>query len=127
MRTRTFNAAVRLGKSVRIGRHALPTLALAAAQGAARSVVDEHDASDIYAAYSERPVSRSYRVQASKLRQVIRAANPKLVMRVWTMHNVHRKHEPRGVQLYETMVNACRLYLTTRRCTRDDIAELLSR
>ena len=46
MRTRTFNAAVRLGKSVRIGRHALPTLALAAAQGAARSVVDEHDASD---------------------------------------------------------------------------------
>lgn len=108
----------RLGKSQR-QTYRLPIVAMEVAQAAKRGDIDVDDAIDLYIEYMREasgikkwdPASNTIKANASKLRQIIKAADPDLLLRVERIHNTMRdKGElAPGANLYPAMVNACRL------------------
>lgn len=103
----------------------LPKLAYLAAEAAERGEVDEDDAQDLYLTYYEHtqtakrgvdPGEATVRVQVSKLRQIIKSADPELLDRVTKAHA-----EARGARksLYTSMVAAARLQAAARQRLSD--------
>lgn len=96
----------------------LPTLAHRVATAAAAGDIDEDSANEIFERYytggGKYQVDKhttSFRVQCSKLRQIIKAKDPVLLREVTRVHN---EVEPGGRKrsLYDTMVEASRFLVT---------------
>jgi hypothetical protein len=116
----------------------LPSLALVIAQAASDGALTEDDANDVYAAYIKNAMrvskvdyaTSTFRVNASKMRQVIKlgaAGGVPLLRRVTRLHeHLSRKQDVRP--LYHAMVDAAREQLsTTRALTDTDLAKLIGR
>ena len=96
----------------------MPKLAYAVAQAAERGEVDETDATELYTTYYSHtgqaarhvePTAPTIRVQASKLRQIIKAADTGLLDKVIEAHRQVIDRKP----LYPAMVDAARLQVTS--------------
>lgn len=106
----------RYGKQQRL-RHelmAMPNLAIELAELAKAGEINEDDAEEIYATYIKestglKPIraNPSFRVNVSKLRQIIRCKSPALLKRVAKLHNDRRGERLRP--LYHCMVDAARI------------------
>lgn len=104
------------------GMGILATLALELAEAAKSGEVNADDAMDLYLHYARTATGiktlqasdPTIKVNASKLRQIIKARDPALLQRVIAMNNTVV-----GGRLYATMVNVCRLRLTTGRKPSD--------
>jgi hypothetical protein len=96
-------------------RDRLPVLAMMVAKHAAKGHLDEASAEPLYLEWIKGSTgatrvergTNTVRVNTSKLRQVIRARDPKLLQRVMTMHaKLARTHVV--LPLYDAMVQVCR-------------------
>jgi len=119
------------GKAQRTGRHLLADVALDLAHSAAHHEIDESDAMRCYLVYLKAstgakadPADRSVRVNASKMRQIIKAADPELLQRVMSFSD--RIPFGRRRSMYAAMVDACRLQLNGRRVTNGVLRKLLT-
>jgi hypothetical protein len=108
------NLAEHFGRLQR-DRQTLPQFAIEIAKLAKSGEIDTDDAMDIYIAYFKvssglrkpLPTDTGVKVNASKLRQIIKAASPTLLGRVMKLYaKAERDNRP----LYPCMVDACRLY-----------------
>lgn len=97
-------------------RHVLPLLAMEVAQAAQNHEVSPEDALEVYVDYfkaSSRlktidPYDKGVQANVSKLRQIIKAADPDLLRRVTRIRDkLSAKYEVRP--LYQAIVLACRL------------------
>lgn len=105
-------------------RYCLPLLAMELATASSKRQITVDDANDYYLAYFAASVGprlakalakqgNGVKVNASKLRQIIRAADPVLLRQVTAEHTkAARKGEPTQ-PLYHAMVMACRHKNTT--------------
>jgi polyhydroxyalkanoate synthesis regulator phasin len=132
-----YALAKTLGQNVATARNSLSDLAKAAAEGAAKGVLDEDDAQGLYEEYikatepEHKPTDGSLKGNISKLRQVIKAAGDnrevlELFKRVEKMHAQVRKLH-RSVPLYTAFVDAARLQHGRRQPLSDDQIEKLCR
>lgn len=102
----------------------LPQLAMEVAEAAAAKEIDEDSADEVYGAYIQEstgqkpnPALMTFRVNSSKLRQIIKSKSPRLLQRVKKVHDSYRGKNIRP--LYPAMVDACRLHLETGRMPTD--------
>jgi hypothetical protein len=102
-------------------RHTLPEMATDLAERAKAGEIDPEDAMDLYLEYYRAsmgvfkadPTLNTARANASKLRQVIKAADPDLLRRVSDIYDqMHHKVPCRP--LYHGMVDVCRHRLDTK-------------
>ena len=118
-------------------RDVLPKMAVELAKAAKRGVIDEGDAMELYKRYfaaSARTSARALdqrapniKVNASKLRQIIKAADPELLARV-THIRERLRFEKSCRSLYSCMVDACRMQLVIgRKLTDAQIKGLIPR
>ena len=112
----------------------LPVLAIAVAEAARDGEVNEDVAGEVYAIYIQEstgqkpvPSEQSFRVNASKLRQIIRAKSPALLRKVAKLHGQVRE-KIRVRPLYPAMVDACRaLYHTGKMPSDRQLLAIVSR
>jgi hypothetical protein len=119
------------GRAQRQCRKIMAQVAIDVARASKRGEVDEDDAADLYATYYRASTgaralkgSDGIKVNASKLRQIIKAADPDLLERVMAM--AERVPEGTRASTYAAMVNACRAKLDGRRVTQGLIRKLVS-
>ena len=99
-------------------RHTLPQVAITIAERAKSGDVDTDDTMDLYLEYycasagvsKADATSPTVRVNASKLRQIIKAADPALLREVSRLYEEMR-HKVATKPLYHAMVDACRYKL----------------
>lgn len=105
----------------------LPMVALTLAEAAKCGEIDADDAQELYLEYYKNSTgikkpdvgSSSFRVNTSKLRQIIKAKDPALLRRVIKIH-AQVSHERPTRQLYGLMVLVCRKKLNTGRAPPDE-------
>lgn len=114
-------------------RHTLPQVAIDIAQRAQNGEIDVEDTNDLYLEYyrasqgvtSADPTSQAMRVNASKLRQIIKTADPELLREVSEQFDTMR-HRVKVRPLYHAMVDVCRYKLETgRHPSKHTIARIL--
>jgi hypothetical protein len=105
-------------------------LALEVAHAAKRKEIDPDDAADLYSLYYQtasgvkpNPAERSFRVNASKLRQIIKAADPELLKKVIKIQETLPDSERRP--LYESIVAACRARCQHKRISEKQLLQLI--
>jgi len=117
------------GRRASASRHILPSVAIHVATMAANGEIEPDDAAEYYTTYFKAaadlahidPTSPTVKVQISKLRKIIQAADPQLLHRVSDMHfKLHRKEPCKP--LYHAMVDVCRFKLSSGRTTISDTA-----
>jgi hypothetical protein len=115
-------------------RYVLPIVAVEVAKAARRGEVDEEDATDLYLAYWEGtaapgkivPTADSPKSQISKLRMIIKAADPDLLDRVAILHEKCKREGEAVLSLYASMVETSRVQASRHAKLRDrEILEII--
>lgn len=116
-------------------RYVLPKLAMEVARAAKRRELSPEDALEVYVDYYKAsshlktidPYDNGVKANVSKLRQIIKAADPELLERVTRVHAKVGERE-QVKPLYQAMVAACRIKVTQQtRVTNEQIAKLSRR
>lgn len=123
------------GRAQQTCRRIMAHAAIDIAHSAARGEIDETDADRLYTIYyqaakgvkitTDNKCEAGFRVNTSKMRQIIKAANPELLVRV--MKASDRVPMGRRKPLYAAMVDACRSQLAGRKITAALMLKLVSR
>jgi hypothetical protein len=123
--------------SARAASNVLPQLALEVAKAAARGAINEGHVNEIYLDYFQAtkpgekidPYSGAVKANASKLRQIVKAADPELLARVTAVHHKICHKQPRTCRpLYAAMVLACRIKISKgRRVSDAELARIVKR
>lgn len=127
-----YDTLSEIGERERQSRETLATLALAVATAAKARKISPDDANELYATYyaASRGVAAkrldmtdaTFKVNASKLRTIIRAADPDLLKRVAAIYEQANVTRP---TLYGAMVDACRRKIAGASTSDNALRELL--